>query len=113
MSMIDHVKALAESEFGGDVGKAFGAPADAQPGGQTVTRRPSGLQVQHDPTPHTPAPVRKLACAACGHAFTVTEGEQALAQKRRLQAGLPAEPDALHKTLKETAAGTFGKARPW
>jgi hypothetical protein len=113
MSMIYHMKALAEREFGDDVGKAFGAPADAQPGGQTVTQNPAGLHVEHDSTPHTPPPVRRLACSHCGHGVAVAEGEQALAQKRRLQAGLPAEPDALRKTLKASAAGTFGKVRPW
>jgi hypothetical protein len=61
----------------------------------------------------TPAPVRTLCCAQCGAGFTVHEGEQALARKRRLQVGVAGDPEALLKTLKDGAAETFGKVRRW
>lgn len=60
------------------------------------------MPVEHDP--QNVAPVRHLACAKCGHGFSVTEGEQALTQKRRLQAGMrPEDPDATHKVFLEKA----------
>jgi hypothetical protein len=60
------------------------------------------MKVEHDPR-DTPAPRRHLCCAHCGHGFTVSEGTQALERKRRLEAGLPADPDGTHKAFRDSA----------
>ncbi len=71
-----------------------------------------GWRVEHDPTGHTPAPFRRHSCPQCGHGFTVREGEQMLAHKRRLQVGQAEDPDATHKTFVKKAK-ELRKTMPW
>jgi hypothetical protein len=73
----------------------------------TTETAAQGLRIESDRSllghGDNPAPPRKLACAKCGHGFTVTEGEQALQSKRRRQAGLTDDAEETAKTFQEKA----------